>query len=137
MNVNLLENIMEYELKDWLNSINLSKVDITEDDPNSIKYYDPYIINRCLSGNLDCILFTNEMNMNSHLDKKLQYDFYLNSLRKRKRFSPWLKKNKIEDLEYVKKYYKYSDEKAYQALKILSKEQLQFIKQKFETGGKK
>lgn len=128
---------MEYELKDWLNSINLSKVDITEDDPNSIKYYDPYIINRCLSGNLDCILFTNEMNMNSHLDKKLQYDFYLNSLRKRKRFSPWLKKNKIEDLEYVKKYYKYSDEKAYQALKILSKEQLQFIKQKFETGGKK
>lgn len=137
MNVNLLENIMEYELKDWLNSINLSKVDITEDDPNSIKYYDPYIINRCLSGNLDCILFTNEMNMNSHLDKKLQYDFYLNSLRKRKRFSPWLKKNKIEDFEYVKKYYKYSDEKAYQALKILSKEQLQFIKQKFETGGKK
>jgi hypothetical protein len=128
---------MTYELKDWLNSINLTKIDITEDDSESINYYEPYIINRCLSGNLDCVLFSNEMNINSHLDKKLQYDFYLNSLRKRKRFSPWLKKDKIEDLEYVKKYYKYSDSKAYQAIKILSKEQLQFIKQKLETGGTK
>jgi len=67
----------------------------------------------------------------------MQYSFYLNSLRKKKRFSPWLKQDKIKDLEYVKKYYGYSNEKAKQALKILTKEQINFIKSKFETGGKR
>jgi hypothetical protein len=124
------------ELKDWLNSINLTKENLM-DDPSTIKEYSPYVINRCLSGHIDCILFANEMNMNSHLDKDMQYYFYLNSLRKRKRFSPWLRKDKVKDLECVKQYYGYSNDKASQALKILNKTQLDFIKQRLETGGTK
>jgi len=122
------------ELKDWLNSINLTKENLIE-DPSTIREYAPYVINRCLSGHIDCILFANEMNMNSHLDKDMQYLFYLNSLRKRKRFSPWIRKDKVKDLECVKQYYGYSNEKASQALKILNKTQLDFIKQRLETGG--
>jgi hypothetical protein len=121
------------ELKDWLNSVNFTKEDLSED----ISSYPPFIVNRCLSGHIDCILFANEMNMNAHLPKDMQYSFYLNSLRKRKRFSPWLRKDKVKDLECVKQYYGYSNEKASQALKILNKEQLNFIKQRLETGGTK
>ena len=124
------------ELKDWLNSINQTKKNLIEEDPSLEKEYNPYIINRIYSGHLDSVLFANEMNKYSFLDKKIQYDFYLNSLRSKKRFSPWLRKDKIKDLDYVKRYYGYSNEKAQQALKILTKEQLNFIKLKFETGGK-
>ena len=125
------------ELKDWLNSINFTKENLLEEDPTLVKEYAPYIINRCLSSHIDCILFANEMNMNHSLDKDMQYSFYLNSLRKKKRFSPWLRKDTIKDLDYVKRYYGYSNDKAKQALKILTKEQLNFIKSKFETGGTK
>lgn len=121
------------ELKDWLNSINFTKEDLTE----HIKDYPPYIINRCLSGHLDCVMFANEMNKYNFLDKDMQYLFYLNTLRKRKRFSPWLRKDKVTDLECVKQYYGYSNEKASQALKILTQEQLTFIKQRLDIGGMK
>ena len=119
------------ELKDWLNSINFSKEDLSYD----IKTYSPYVINRCLSGFIDTIMYSNEMNRYHNLDKDMQYSFYLNSVRKRKRFSPWLRKDKVNDLECVKEYYGYSNEKASQALKILDKQQLNFIKQRLETGG--
>jgi hypothetical protein len=125
------------ELKDWLNSLNFTKEDLIQEDPSLAKDYPPYIINRCLSGHMDCIMFVNEMNKYHFLDKDIQYEFYLNTLRKRKRFSPWLRKDKISDLEVVKRYYGYSNEKASQALKILSNEQLNFIKQRLDTGGKK
>jgi len=125
------------ELKDWLNSINFTKENLIQDDPSLAKEYPPYIINRCLSGHMDCIMFVNEMNKYSFLDKDIQYSFYLNILRKRKRFSPWLRKDKVTDLDCVKQYYGYSNEKASQALKILSHEQLNFIKQRLDTGGKK
>jgi len=125
------------ELKDWLNSINFTKENVLEDSPDLAKEYPPYIINRCLSGHLDCIMFANEMNKYHFLDKDMQYNFYLNTLRKRKRFSPWIRKDKITDLELVKRYYGFSNEKASQALKILSPEQIEFIKQRLETGGKK
>ena len=121
------------ELKDWLNSINFTKE--TPEDPAEIKSYSPYIINRCLSGHLDCIMFANEMNKYSFLDKDMQYSFYLNSLRKKKRFSPWLRKDKIKNLDVVKSYYGYSNEKAMQALKILDKSQLDYIKNKLDVGG--
>ena len=124
------------ELKDWLNSINNTKDNLVSDDPTLIKSYPPYIINRCLSSHIDAILFANEMNKNHHLDKELQYSFYLNSLRKKKRFSPWLRKDKVTDLDIVKQYYNYSNDKAMQALKILSREQLDFIKKRLETGGR-
>ena len=121
------------ELKDWLNSINFTKEDLSEE----IKSYPPYIINRCLSGHIDCLMYANEMNIRHHIDKDMQYSFYLNSLRKKKRFSPWLRKDKVTDLECVKSYYGYSNEKASQALKILTKEQLTFIKKRLDIGGKK
>ena len=121
------------ELKDWIDSISFTKEDLSE----NIKEYSPYIINRCLSGHIDCLMYVNEMNMHHQLDKDMQYSFYLNTLRKRKRFSPWLRKDKVKDLECVKKYYGYSNEKATQVLKILNKSQLDFIKQRLETGGTK
>ena len=125
------------ELKDWLNSINFTKENIIEEDPDAIKDYAPYIINRCLSGHLDCIMFANEMNKYSFLDKDMQYSFYLNTLRKKKRFSPWLRKDKVTDLEIIKQYCGYSNEKAANSLKILTPEQIKFIKQRLDTGGKK
>ena len=125
------------ELKDWLNSINFNKQNLIEEDPSTIKDYAPYIINRCLSGNIDSILFANEMNKYSFLDKDMQYSFYLNTLRKKKRFSPWLRKDKVTDLEIIKQYYGYSNEKASNALKILTPEQINFIKQRLDTGGMK
>ena len=127
---------MNIELKDWLNSINFNKENLME-DPAVKKDYPPYIINRCLSGHLDCIMFANEMNKYSFLDKDMQYSFYLNTLRKKKRFSPWLRKDKVTDLEIIKQYYGYSNEKASQALKILTPEQIKFIKQRLDTGGMK
>ena len=100
------------------------------------KEYSPYIINRIYSGHLDSIMFANEMNRYHFLPKRLQYDFFLNTLRPKKRFSPWLRKDEIKDLDLVKRYYGYSNEKAKQALRILTKEQLNFIRSKFETGGR-
>ena len=125
------------ELKDWLKSINQTKKNLIDIDPSLEKEYSPYVINHCLSGDVDSLMFSNEMNIFPNLDKKLQYDFYINSLRVRSRFSTWLRKDVIKDLEYVKRYYQYNNEKAQQSLKILTSEQLNFIKSKFETGGTK
>ena len=123
------------ELNDWLNSINFTKQNLLEEDPDVIKDYPPYIINRCLSGHLDAIMFANEMNKFPNLDKDLQYHFFLNTLRKKKRFSPWLRKDKVTDLEIIKQYYGYSNEKALNALKILTPDQINFIKQRLDIGG--
>ena len=114
-----------------------NKKNLIDEDPSIEKDYPPYIINRCYSGHLDAVMFANEMNMYNFLPKKMQYDFFINTLRVKKRFSPWLRKDEIKDLDYVKRYYGYSNEKAKQIIKILSKEQLNFIKSKFETGGSK
>ena len=127
----------EPELKDWLNSINFNKDDLTEDDEHIIKSYPPFIINKCLSGHIDSVLFANEMNRYHFLDKDMQYKFYLNILRKRKRFSPWIRKDKDSDLDIVKSYYGYSNEKARQVMKILSTEQINYMKQRLDIGGKK
>lgn len=124
------------DLKDYLNSINTSKHNLMDDSPESENSYSPYIINRCFSGFIDTILIANEMNLNSHLDKKLQYDFYINIIRPKKRFSPWLKKEKLDSLESIKQYYGYSDDKAKTALKILTEEQIEFIKSKLNRGGR-
>ena len=125
------------ELKDWLNSINFNKNDILEEDSYLSKEYPPFIVNKCVSGHMDTVLFANEMNKYHFLDKDLQYKFYLNSLRKKKRFAPWVRKEKITDLDYVKRYYGYSNEKASQVMKILTPEQISYIKQRLDIGGKK
>ena len=129
---------MSYELKDYLNSINFTKENLmSEEDPTWEKKYPPFIINKCLSGFIDTVMFANEMNLNHQLPSRLQYDFLINIVRKRRRFSPWIKKDKINDLDAVKSYYGYSNEKAQQALKILTKEQISFIKDKLDVGGKR
>ena len=125
------------ELKDWLNSINFNKQNLLEEDPLREKKYPAFIINKCLSGFVDTVMFSNEINQYPGLDNKLQYDFYLNSIRKKKRFSPWLRKDKVQNLDAVNQYYGYSNEKAMQALKILNKDQLKFIKDRLNVGGVK
>ena len=125
------------ELKDWLNSINHTKKNLIDEDPSIEKEYSPYIVNRCFSGHLDAILFANEMNLNAHLDNRLQFDFLINIVRRRKRFSKWMKPETASDVEVVKEYYGYSNEKARQALTLLTPEQIIDIKKKVYKGGRK
>ncbi len=127
-----------YPLKDYLNSINLNKDNVMDtDDPGWERNYSPYVINKCLGYHMDTVMFANEMNQCQHLDKRLQYEFFINTVRPRKRFSPWGKKEKVKDLEIVKEFYGYSTEKAVQALRLLSPEQIEFIKDKLNKGGKR
>ena len=125
------------ELKDWLNSINYKKNNIFDDPYVTKSMYPAYVINKCLAGHLDSVLYANEMNIYNGLDKRLQYDFLLNILRSRKRFSPWIRKEELDNLELVKKYYRYSDEKAKQVLSLLTEDQLNVIRSKLDTGGLK
>ena len=125
-----------YELKDYLNAINHTKERLMDtEDEEWEKKYPPFIVNKCVYPFQDTIMLVNEINQLPHLDKKLQFDFLINSIRSRKRYTPWLKANKIEDLQYVKEYYGYSNEKAKQALDILSDEQIATIKEKLNKGG--
>lgn len=123
------------ELKDWLNSINYTKKDIMVDEYEE-KKYPAFIVNKCLAPFPDTLLYVNELNRLHGLDNRLQYDFLLNSLRKRKRFAKWMKVSKIKDLDVVKEYYGYSNEKAKQALDVLTEEQIKIIKIKLTKGGK-
>ena len=129
---------MSYELKHYLKSINETKENLLDsDDPMWTKKYSPYIINKCLAPFNDTIMLVNEMNMRHHLDSKLQYDFLLNTIRSKKRYAPWVKASKLKDLEYVKEYFGYSNEKAKAALKILDNEQINTIKSSLYKGGRK
>jgi hypothetical protein len=123
------------ELKDWLNSINYTKKDIMVDEYEE-KKYPAYIINKCLSAHTDCLFYVNELNRLHHLDKRLQNDFLLNSIGKRKRFAKWLRSSKVKNLDLIKQYYGYSNEKAKQALDILTAEDIETIKIKMNKGGK-
>ena len=124
-----------YQLKDYLYSINQSKKNILDDDPDAAKKYPAYVVNRCLSSFTDTVLYANEMNKNSHLPNKMQYDFFINSVKPRKRFSPWARKDSIDYLDVVKEYYGYNDDKALQALRILTKDQLDKISYLLRKGG--
>ena len=124
-----------YQLKDYLYSINQSKKNILDDDPDAVKKYPAYVVNRCLSSFTDTVLYTNEMNKNSNLPPKMQYDFFINSVKPRKRFSPWARKDSIDYLDIVKEYYGYNDDKALQALRILTKDQLDKISYLLRKGG--
>ena len=124
-----------YELKDYLNAINVSKESLMDsEDEVWEKKYAPFIVNKCVAPFPDTILLVNELNQYHHLDKKLQFDFLLNSLRTRKRYTPWLKAKKLKNLEYVKEYYGYNNEKAKAALDILDDEQISAIKIKLNKG---
>jgi hypothetical protein len=104
-------------------------------DVHAEKGYTPYMVNRALSFFVDTVFQANEMNKNYHLDNKLQFDYLLNNIRPRKRWSQWLKPEKIDNIDIVKEYYEFSNEKAKNALEILSVDQLEHIKQKLDIGG--
>lgn len=130
--------MIEYKLSDYLNSINWSKVNLLDgDDITWEKKYPPFVINRCLSQHMDTIMYANEMNQRHGLPKKLQFHYLLNSIRKRKRFGgKWVTTSKSKDLDLIKEYYGYSNAKARVALDILTKKELDFIKQKLDKGGR-
>ena len=126
-----------YELKDYLNAINHTKERLMDtEDEEWEKKYPPFIVNKCLAPFQDTILLVNEINQYPHLDKKLQFDFLINSLRPRKRFTPWVKAKKLDDIEYVKEFYGYNNEKARIALSILNDEHIATIKRRLNKGGK-
>ena len=126
-----------YELKEYLNAINSTKERLMDtEDEQWEKKYSPFIVNKCLAPFQDTILLVNEINQLHHVNKKLQFDFLINSLRPRKRYTSWLKAKKLKNLEYVKEYYGYNNEKAKVALDILNDEQISAIKTRLNKGGR-
>jgi hypothetical protein len=123
------------ELKHYLNSINYDKKALMDNDEKAEKVYPPYVVNRCLSFFSDTILHSNVMNCNWMLDKKMQFDFYRLSIRKNKRFSPWVKKEENSNIDLLKEVYGYTEQKAREVLNILSPEDLQTIRKSLDTGG--
>ena len=121
---------------EYVNSINYTKKNIM-DTPEKEKGYNPFMINRSLSYFNDTVILANEMNKYHHLDGRLQYSFLINIIRKRKRFSKWNKPQKHNDIEVVKRYYGYSNEKAEQVLPLLSQPQLLELRKKVNKGGRK
>ena len=121
---------------EYLTAINDTKKDIMVDDIAE-KGYNAFMVNRGLSYFNDTVLFANEMNMKAHLDNRLQFDFLINIVRKKKRFSKWAKPQIESDIEVVKEYYGYSNEKARQALTLLSPDDINGLKKKVYKGGTK
>jgi len=101
------------------------------------KAYASFMVNRGLSYFPDTILFANEMNVNHHIDHRLQFDFFINIIKKKKRFSKWAKPINIENLELIKEYYGYSNEKAKSVLSLLNGEQINELKLRMYKGGKR
>ena len=129
---------MSYELKEYLNAINFTKKNLMDsDDLLWQKKYPAFIVNKILSGFQDCIMLVNEMNRNHFVDKDIQFHFLLNSIRSKKRYSPFLRSSKLKDLDVVKEYYGYNNEKVKVALDILTKDEVKLIKEKLFKGGKK
>tara|TARA_Y100000004_G_scaffold166357_1_gene198007 strand:+ start:395 stop:772 length:378 start_codon:yes stop_codon:yes gene_type:complete len=121
---------------EYLNAINMTKQDIMVDDIAE-KGYNSFIVNRSLSYFNDTVLFANEMNVNHHIDNRLQFDFFINIVRKKKRFSKFMKPETVSDVEAVKEYYGYSNEKAKSALTLLTSDQINELKKKVYKGGRK
>ena len=120
---------------DFVKAISYSKKNIMIDDLIE-EEYNSFIINRALSYYPDTILYANEMNKNHHLDGRLQFDFFINIIKKRKRFSPWLKATEIENLDVIKEYYGYSNEKAKSVLSLFNNKQIENLKQRIYKGGR-
>ena len=121
---------------DYLNAINTTKKDIMVDDISE-KAYTPFMVNRGLSYFPDTILYANEMNLHHHIDHRLQFDFFINIIKKKKRFSKWAKPINIENLELIKEYYGYSNEKAKSVLSLLNDTQINELKLRMYKGGKR
>ena len=122
---------------DFVKQINYGKRNLIDENPELEKEYKQYIINRALSFNYDTVLYANEMNVKNHVDSKLQFDFFLNTIRPKKRYGIWLKRENNGILELIKEYYKCSYAKARDYITLLDDSQLDIIKQRLETGGLK
>ena len=128
----------EYSLTKYLTAINYSKEKLLDtDDRDWEKKYPPFIINKGLSYFSDTVMYANEMNRLHHASKHMQFSFFLNSIKSRKRFSKWLKASKLKDLDVVKQHFGYSNKRAQEALSILTKEKIDYIKERLYKGGKK
>ena len=128
----------DYSLTKYLTAINYSKEKLLDtDDRDWEKKYPPFIINKGLSYFSDTVMYANEMNRLHHASKHMQFSFFLNSIKSRKRFSKWLKSSKIKDLDVVKQHFGYSNKKASEALNILTKSQIDYIKERLYKGGRK
>ena len=128
-----------YELKDYLKAINESKENLLDTpDPTWEKKYPPFVINRCLSMFYDTIMHSNEMNGLHFLPKRMQFHYFINSIRKKRRFGgKWLSQTKLKNLDIVKRYYGYNNTKAKESLNILTDDQIEIIKTKLIQGGRK
>jgi len=120
---------------DYLNSVNMTKKDIM--DPLEESKYPAFMVNRGLSYFQDTVLLANEMNRCHQLDGRMQYDFLRTSIRKRKRFSKWVKKDAVDNVALVKEYYNYSDSKAESVMDLFTSEDIASIKSKLYKGGKR
>ena len=126
-----------YELKEYLKAINQTKEPLMDTtDEMWEKKYPAFVVNRCVYPFSDTILLVNEMNIYNGLDNKLQFHFLLNSTRARKRFTPWLKSSKINNLETIKEYFGYSDQRAKEVLDVLTDEDISYMETKLDKGGK-
>tara|TARA_Y100001972_G_scaffold125444_1_gene176642 strand:- start:333 stop:725 length:393 start_codon:yes stop_codon:yes gene_type:complete len=126
------------KLSEYLNAINYTKEFLLDTDDESVeREYTPFVVNRCLSYFIDTVLYVNEMNQRAHAPKKMQFDYLLQSIRKNKRYSKWLKRESEENLELVKQFYGYSDRRARDVIDMLSEDDLNWIRNKLETGGAK
>ena len=114
-----------------ISPISNTKIDILENE----KDYNAFMVNRGLSYFPDTVLYANEMNKYHHLDSRLQFDFLINIVRKRNRFSKWNKSSESEDINAIKVYYGYSNEKARDVLPLLSNANLNTIKGRIQHGG--
>lgn len=121
---------------EFINSINNTKVNLMEQDEEVETKYNSFLTNRSLSYFPDTVLMSNEMNRLHHLDSKMQYDFLINIVRKKKRFSKWDKPEQRDDIECVKRYFGYSETKAKQVVGLLSESQITTIKSKVFIGGR-
>jgi len=128
-----------YELKDYLQAINETKKPLLDsDDKEWEKKYPPFVINRCLSMFYDTIMHSNEMNGLHFLPKTMQFHYLINSIRKKKRFGgKWLSQAKLKDMDIVKEYYGFSNAKAKEALTLLTKDQIEIIRNNLNKGGRK
>ena len=128
----------DYSLTNYLTAINYSKEKLLDtDDRDWEKKYPPFIINKGLSYFSDTVMYANEMNRLQYATKHMQFSFYLNSIKSRKRFSKWLKSSMIKDLDVVKQHFGYSNKKAQEALSLMTKKQIDYIKERLYKGGRK
>ena len=127
----------EYSLTNYLVAINYTKEKLLDsDDRDWERKYPPFIVNKGLSYFPETVLYANEMNRLHHATKHMQFSFLLNSIRSRKRFSKWLRASKLKDIDVIKQYYGYSNKKASEALNVLTKSQIDYIKERLSKGGK-